>query len=128
MYRLRRTKQKGDDVRILNALGCILGLLLLSACASPKVEPVNSVEVRTVEVSKPAPIVPRVDQLNLKPIQWVVITPENIDQKFKEIKDGDIVLFALTQNGYENLATNMSDIRAMIEQQQKIIAIYQKQF
>lgn len=112
----------------MNALGCILGLLLLSACASPKVEPVNSVEVRTVEVSKPAPIVPRVDQLNLKPIQWVVITPENIDQKFKEIKDGDIVLFALTQNGYENLATNMSDIRAMIEQQQKIIAIYQKQF
>ena len=112
----------------VNALGCLVGLALLSACASSRVDPITSVEVRTIEVSKPAPIVPPVDQLNLKQIQWIVITPENIDQKFKEIKDGDIVLFALTQDGYENLSMNMSDIRAMVEQQKKIIAIYQKQF
>lgn len=112
----------------LNALGYILSLSLLSACASTKVDPVTSVEVKTIEIPRPAPIVPNVDQLNLKSIQWIVITPDNVDQKFKEIKDGDVVLFALTQDGYENLALNMSDIRAMIEQQKKIIAIYRKQF
>ena len=111
-----------------SVLGYTLSLLLLSACAPAKVEPVPSVQVKTIEISKPAPIVPAVDQLNLKQIQWVVITPENVDQKFKEIKSGDLVLFALTADGYENLATNMSDIRAMIEQQKKIIAIYRKQF
>lgn len=112
----------------LNALGFITSLLLVSACSTSNIEPVTSVQVRTVEVPRPAPIVPNVDQLDLRTVEWVVITPENIDQKFSDIKNGEIVLFALTREGYENLALNMSDIRAMVEQQKKIIAIYQKQF
>lgn len=112
----------------LNALGCITSLLLLSACSTPKVEPVTSVEVKTIEIPRPAPIVPSVDQLDLRPVQWVIITPENADQKFKEIKNGEYVFFALTREGYENLALNISDIRANIEQHKKIIAIYKQQF
>lgn len=105
-------------------------VVFLAACGSSGTEivPVKPVEVRTMEVEKPAPIVPPVDQLRLRDVKWVIITPENADEKFKEIKTGEVVLFALTPEGYENIALNLSDIRAMIDQQKKIIAIYQSQY
>lgn len=120
-----------DQIKLksVKALGFIISLSLLSACSSqPPVEPVTSVEVRTVEVPRPAPIVPNVDQLDLRQVEWVIITPENIDQKFTEIKEGELVFFALTREGYENLALNLSDIRSNIEQYQRIVAIYRQQF
>jgi hypothetical protein len=102
--------------------------LLLSACTSPEIETVRPVETVTIEVPRPAPIVPSVDQLRLRPVNWIIITPENIEESFSRIQNGEIVLFAVTADGYENISLNLSDIRAMIEQQQRIIAIYQSQF
>lgn len=114
---------------ILNALGFIMSSSLLSACSTQQqIKPVTSVEVRTIEIPRPAPIVPNVDQLDLKPVHWVVLTPDNIDQKFGEIYNGDMVFFALTKEGYENLTLNLSDIRANVEQYKKIVAIYKSQF
>lgn len=112
----------------VNALGYMMSLLLISGCSVPNVEPVQSVEVRTVEVSKPAPIVPSVDQLKLREVKWVVLTPDNVDQKFKEITNGEMVFFALTKDGYENLSLNLSDVRSNIEQYKRIIAVYKAQF
>lgn len=106
----------------------ISAIFLLGACASQEAVKQAPVEVRTVEVKRPAPIVPKVDQLKLRSVEWVVITPENIEQKFAEISSGEKVLFALTANGYENISLNLSDIRALIDQQKAIIAIYEKQF
>lgn len=114
-------------MKIARSLLCLTILTLMAACASP-VKPPQSVEVRTVQVKPPAPIVPEVDQLTLRPVKWVILTPENIDEKFAEIKEGELVFFALTADGYENLALNISDIRANIAQYQKIIAIYKSQF
>jgi hypothetical protein len=107
----------------------LLSAIFLAACgSSTKIEPVKPVEVRTLEVKRPAPVVPSVDQLSLREVKWIIITPENIDEKFKEIKTGEVVLFALTTDGYKNIALNLSDIRALIDQQNKIIAIYKSQF
>lgn len=106
----------------------IFGLLFLVACGSQKIEEVKPIEVRTIEIPRPAPIVPSVDQLKLRTVDWIIITPDNIEEKFKEIESGELVLFAVTANGYENIALNLSDIRAMIEQQRRIIAIYQAQY
>jgi hypothetical protein len=103
-------------------------VLLLAACGTPDIPEVKPVEIRTLAVQKPAPIVPTVDQLKLREIRWIILTPENIDEKFKEIKTGELVFFALTADGYKNIALNLSDIRAMIEQQKKIIAIYESQY
>jgi len=103
-------------------------LLFVAACAStPPVQPVTPVEIRTVQVPRPAPIVPRVDQLDLRTVSWIVVTPENIEEVFANIQ-GEKVLFAVTTDGYENIALNLSDVRALIEQQQRIIAIYERQF
>lgn len=105
------------------------GILLLAACSSaPEIETVPPVEIRTVEVPRPAPIVPNTDQLRLRNVQWIIITPENIEEKFAQIQSGEAVLFAVTAEGYENIALNLSDIRTLIAQQQRIIAIYRSQF
>ena len=105
------------------------GILLLAACSSaPKIETAPPVEIRTVQVPRPAPIVPPVDQLKLRNVEWIVITPENVEEKFAQMQKGEAVLFAVTAEGYENIALNLSDIRALIAQQQRIIAIYKSQF
>lgn len=85
------------------------------------------VEVRTVQVPRPAPIVPEIDQLRLRDVNWVIITPENAETTLASLS-GDAVLFAITADGYEDLALNLSDVRAMIQQQQRVIAIYESSY
>jgi hypothetical protein len=107
----------------------LASVLFLAACSTPQEpEQIRTVEVRTVQVPRPAPIVPAVDQLRLRPINWIIITPDNIEEKFAQIKQGELVLFAVTTQGYENIALNLSDVRALVEQQNSIIAIYKSQF
>jgi len=113
---------------IQNALGFILIGLLISACGSKEIEPVEIVEVKTIEIPRPAPIVPEIDQLKLRQVQWVIITPDNVEQKFNEIKNGEAVLFALTANDYEKISLNLSDVRAAMDQQKKIIAVYEDSY
>jgi hypothetical protein len=124
--------QQAKDSSILNArifgLAILTSLFLLSGCGSmPVVEPVKPVEVRTIQISRPAPVVPPVDQLQLRDVKWTIVTPDNIDEVFASLS-GEPVLFAVTADGYESLALNISDIRAMIQQQQKIIALYQDSY
>lgn len=61
-------------------------------------------------------------------MKWVIITPENVDEKFAAIRSGELVLFALTADGYEALGLNLSDIRANIDQYKAIIAVYEKSY
>ena len=124
--------QQVKDSSIQNARifgpAILISLFLLSACGStPVVEPVKPVEVRTVQIPRPAPVVPSVDQLQLRDVKWAIVTPDNIDEVFASLS-GEPVLFAVTSAGYESLALNISDIRAMIQQQQKIIALYQDSY
>lgn len=71
-------------------------------------------------------MLPNADRLNLRDIEWILITPENFEEKITELRTSGrpIVLFALTDAGYENLALNFSDIRAYIQQQNAIIVAY----
>lgn len=89
--------------------------------------PTSAVIVKTV-ITKPAPIIPPVDQLHLRPIIWSIITPTNATEKLAKLKPGEAALFALDQNGYQNLALNNSDLRVLIQQYQEIIKTYKKQF
>lgn len=112
---------------IRNVLFCGPAISLLSACASTTEEQIPIIETRTVQIQRPAPIVPTVDQLRLRNVQWRVVTPDNVEDIFQSLS-GDVVLFAMTSDGYESLALNLSDLRAMIEQQQIIIALYESSF
>lgn len=109
----------------------ILSLSVLTSCSARNQEPqITNIDVRTVEVKRPKPIIPPVDQLKLRDVEWIIITPDNIEEVFNKVKEtgSEPALFALKAEGYENLALNINDIRSNIQQQQRIIAIYEKQF
>lgn len=96
--------------------------MTLSAC-----NPTNNPAVNIIEQPRPELVVQEPDVLNLRPVQWVVVTPENIEQVFNSLPEGT-ALFALTSDGYTNLSLNISDTRALIEQQQAIIIAYENYY
>ena len=70
---------------------------------------------------------PKPDALSLRDIKFIIITPENAAEVFAKLKD-DKVLFALTTKGYEDTALNLSDIKAYIRQQNRVIILYKDSF
>lgn len=109
----------------LSALGCLLLISTLTACGTkPEVRPVENVSVSTKPVERPAPIVPKADELNLRDLNWIVVTPENIEEV---LKNGGKI-YALSEEGYKNLNANMRDIFSHIEQKNVIIAVYQRSY
>jgi hypothetical protein len=130
MYPLLLKKQKGEKMaqKIKLILGFGLVLTLLSSCGlTPQVRPI---EITTAPAEKPVLTLPTVDQLNLRPVDWKIITRENYEQAFAEIESSGrpVAMFSLTDEGYANLGLNFSDIRAMVQQQQAIIVAYENYY
>ena len=119
--------------QIRNVLLLSIGSLLLSSCASFSLfnkDKVKEVKVETVEVKR--------EKLNLKtplPIElldpsWIIIQPSNAEEVWEVLKDDkkDIVLFALTDEGYQSLSVNLTKLRNIIEQQRIILFKYKKYY
>lgn len=119
-------------VNVRTSLILILFLPLLNGCASfgifgKKVQPI---EVRTVAVERtplnlrePTPIKP-------KPLEWVIITPENAEEVWKKLreKNSNLVIIGLTDDGYENLSITMAEIRNHMQYQNTIIKKYKEYY
>ena len=110
----------------MNVLGCGLAIILLTSCAS--VPP--SITVSSKPIAKPTLIVPPVDTLTMKEVKWIIVTEENVEEVLKELKTSGqpLAIFGLSGQGYENLSTNFSAIRALVQQQQTIIAAYKQYY
>ena len=69
---------------------------------------------------------PAVDQVSMRKIEWIIITEANMDEEIAKWTAGGkpLAVFAISAQGYENLGQNFSDIRALVQQQQAIIAAY----
>lgn len=108
---------------IASALGFLI-LSIVSACGKP---PVQEIQISAKPVDKPELVLPYADPIKTRDVEWVIITPDNYEEVFNDLakKGQPIVLFGLTDKGYENLALNLSDIRAFIQQQQAIILAYE---
>ena len=111
---------------IKNVLGFGLILTILSGCSSMP----QKIEVSAKPVDKPELVLPNADGIRMKDVEWVLITPENFEEKVAEIQatGRPVVFFALTDEGYENISMNFSSIRAYIQQQQAIIAAYENYY
>ena len=118
--------QKTAKVLTKSVLG--FGLVLaLTACSS---NPLQRIEVSAKPIDKPQLVLPPVDELNLRPVEWIVINQENLDEKIAELTAGGapLAMFVLTGDGYSNLGLNFSDIRALVQQQQQIILAYERYY
>jgi hypothetical protein len=98
-------------------------ILSLAACSTQP----QQIEVSAKPIDKPTLTLPPVDELNMRKVEWIVINEGNVDAVMKKLKSEGkaFALYALTGEGYGNLGLNFSDIRALVQQQQAIIAAYE---
>ena len=105
----------------VSVLGC--GLVLISACA-PKPK---TIDISITPIDKPQLVLPSADTLNLRSVDWIVVTPDNVDAIMSKLESpgGKVAIFALTDSGYKNLSLNINDLRTYIAQLQSIIVAYE---
>ena len=111
-------------MRIAKLFGAVVVTALLAGCAGTPA-PTTAI----VQVEKPTMMLPNVDQVRLKDVEWHVITrdakpesPGHIDNVWKKAtKDS---LFAVTSTGYENMSLNVAELTKVIRQLQSQVQAY----
>ena len=105
--------------------------LFVSGCASfgwrSDVQPLEvqkrAVERTPLRIPDPAPV-------QARELEWIIITPENAESVWLRLRDSntDVVLFALTDDGYETLALTMAELRNFVAQQRAITRRYREYY
>ena len=90
--------------------------------------PETEVVLQTEYQKQNIPIQERPKAVQFPPVDWFVITEDNIEEKIAEIdsKTGNVVMFAITPKGYENLALGIAELRRYVKDQQAIIGYYEE--
>lgn len=106
-------------------LVAILSLFLLTGCSWTK-----DLVVKTEPVKKIPLVLPEADKYSHRNIDWIIITPENAEEVFANLKKKGqpVVIIGLTGEDYEKLALNMGDTQALIKQLKSIISAYEKYY
>lgn len=101
--------------------------LMLSGCSLFGTKPLV---VETKPVTRIPLAVPSVDPYKHRKVEWIIITPENAEKVFAELKKKGhpVVLFALTDKGYQALALNTGDQIKITRQMQAVIDAYKKYY
>ena len=102
-------------------------VLALTACSSSQPQ---RIEVSARPVERPELVLPPVDEVRMRPVEWIIINEENMDAQIARLTAGGapLAMFVLTGDGYSNLGLNFSDIRALVQQQQQIILAYERYY
>lgn len=63
-------------------------------------------------------------------VEWVIITKDNYQKVFDDLlkKKKDVVLFGLTDDGYEQLAINFAQIRKYIILNRSVLMKYKEYY
>lgn len=108
----------------------LLTPLLISGCTSFGWKSVEPIEIKKQAVERTRlnlanPATPKVSSP-----KWIIITPENSEVVWKTLKEQniDLVLFALTDEGYEELAITMAELRNFINTQRTILLKYKEYY
>ena len=104
--------------------------LFLVGCAGNKVKPEAKVVIQKV-IEKKLPLnIANPTPLDLGHIQWIIVTEENVDEIWQQIKDDNegVALFALRHGDYETLAMNIAEIRQLIGEYVVILKQYKKYY
>jgi len=106
----------------------LLAVLLLSlgvSCAKQK-----PIEIQTVAVEKTPLNLSAPEPIKTRKVTWFIITPENYVEIFSKLEKQktDLVLFGLTDTGYQNISLNMAEIKRFIAEQDAIIKQYKKYY
>jgi len=100
----------------------LLGFVLVG-CSTP----VKQIEVSTKPIERPNLVVPKIDPIKQKDIEWIVITEENAEEVFERLRKMkvDVALLGVTDKGYESLSLNFAETQRIIRQYKAVIAAYE---
>jgi hypothetical protein len=116
------------NVRILSIL--TIPLLISGCSVFSWGERVKPIEIQTKAVERTRLNLPDPTPLKANPVEWIVVTPENVEEVWKRLreKNVDLVLFAITDDGYEQLSVSMAELRNFIAQQRQVIIKYKEYY
>ena len=92
----------------------------------PEVAPV---EVVTVVKKAPMYHPPLPNEIDPVPVEWTVLNPELMQGYLDDLNEGNAptnVWYALTTKGYENLSTNMAEVKRYLRQVLSILKYYKE--
>jgi len=95
-------------------------LLTITGCSAERI-------IQTPVINnRPVPIFVEPQPIDQMPVEWTVITENNIQNKLDESKKNEtsFVYVALTPEGYTNLSINVAEMRRYISQLKAMISAY----
>ena len=111
----------------------LLALILVSGCSilgsSRDIPEVKPVEVVTVVKKAPPYHPPLPNQIDPVPVEWTVLNPELMQEYLDDLNEGNAptnVWYGLTTKGYENLSTNMAEVKRYLRQVLSILKYYRE--
>tara|TARA_R100001015_G_C4544989_1_gene108152 strand:- start:413 stop:793 length:381 start_codon:yes stop_codon:yes gene_type:complete len=111
----------------------LLTLILVSGCSilgsSRDIPEVKPVEVVTVVKKAPTYHPPLPNQIDPVPVEWTVLNPELMQEYLDDLNEGNAptnVWYGLTTKGYENLSTNMAEVKRYLRQVLSILKYYRE--
>ena len=126
---LNRLGMKRISMKIL----LLLALILVSGCSilgsSRDIPEVKPVEVVTVVKKAPTYHPPLPNQIDPVPVEWTVLNPELMQEYLDDLNEGNAptnVWYGLTTKGYENLSTNMAEVKRYLRQVLSILKYYRE--
>jgi len=119
-----------SQIRILFLLFLLISL---TGCATFKLwgdDDVEPIEIQTKAVERTPLNLPDPPSIKPRTPTWYVVTPENVEEVWAKLKEqnADLVLFAVTDDGYEELSVTMAEIRNYIKAQKVIIVKYKEYY
>ena len=119
--------------RSLMKILLLLALILVSGCSilgsSRDIPEVKPVEVVTVVKQAPTYHPPLPNQIDPVPVEWTVLNPELMQEYLDDLNEGNAptnVWYGLTTKGYENLSTNMAEVKRYLRQVLSILKYYRE--
>ena len=101
--------------------------VVLSGCSAtlPK-----KVDYSAEPVERPLLVLPESEITNMKEVDYLVVTEENIDEVWRELEASGkpVVLFALTHEGYEALSLNNAEVIRYLSEQKAILIAYKEYY
>jgi len=107
----------------------LLATSLLSVGCSWNSPPPQVQPVKVVKVEVPAPVYHPVlpDKIMPLEVEWTVLNPELMQEYVADLDNGDApvnVWYAVSTKGYENLSSNMAEVKRYIRQMLNIVDYY----
>ena len=99
--------------------------MFLTSCSSIKKIETFFTPVERERLNLVEPVLPKLEK-----IKWIVITSENADEVFAKLEEQGIdpVLFGLSDNDYQLIAKNISQIRHNLKKKSEIIKSYKEYY